>query len=61
MIDLTRTSPSFVYINFACVVRPVISGAHLYLAVAAMTLKNMVTLSSDLCQPNIHVRNCIFI
>lgn len=39
-----RTSLSFVYINFACVVRPVISGADLYLAAPAMTLKNRVTL-----------------
>lgn len=37
--DPTCTSPSFVYINFACVVRPTISGADLYLATSAMTLK----------------------
>lgn len=30
--DLTCTSPSFVYINFACVVHPLISGPDLYLA-----------------------------
>ncbi len=37
--DPTCTSPSFVYINFACVVRPIISGADLYLAAPAMTFR----------------------
>lgn len=42
--DLTCTSPSFVCINFACVVHPLISGAGVYLASTAVTLKIHVAL-----------------
>lgn len=40
------TPTSFVYINFACVVHPIISGARVYLAEPALTLKIGVTLVS---------------
>lgn len=42
--DLSFTSPSFGCIRCACVVHPLISGAGIYLAAPAVTLKIQVTL-----------------